>query len=74
MTSIRDRALIEWVAQASVGDPFPEPWSYASRPLESMIRTLVQLGVIDRPAPGVAMAEVARGASAAARAWLEANP
>ena len=71
---IRDRALVEWVAQAAVGDPFPEPWSYASQPLVSMIRTLMQLGVIEQPPPDAPLAEVARGASAAARTWLEANP
>lgn len=72
--SLRHRLLVEWVAQASVGDPLPEPWSYASDPLESMIRTLQELGVIDRPEPGTALADVARGATVAARTWLDEHP
>lgn len=47
--SLADRHLVEWVARAKVGDPFPEPWSWASNPIESIIRTLVGLGVIERP-------------------------
>jgi hypothetical protein len=69
-----ERRLVEWVAQASVGDPFPEPWCDAHDPLESILRTLVQLGVIERPAPDAAPASVAREASARARLWLERNP
>lgn len=72
--SLADRHLVEWVAQANVGDRFPEPWRWASDPVESIIRTLVALGVIERPPPGAAPATVAREASAAARAWLEAHP
>src|SRR5436190_18954149 len=44
--SLSDRYLVEWVAQAKVGDPFPEPWKWASDPIESIIRSLVELGVI----------------------------
>ena len=72
--SLRDRHLVEWVAQAKVGDKFPEPWSWASDPIESIIRTLVELGVIEKPAPDVDLAVVAQQASVAAKAWLEANP
>lgn len=72
--SIRDRALVEWVAHASVGDPIPEPWSYASQPLVSIIRTLQLHGVIDKPAPDAPLAQVAREASASARAWLDEHP
>jgi hypothetical protein len=71
---LRDRLLVEWVATAKVGDPFPPPWSDAMNPRESIIRTLVMLGVIPRPAPDASMAAVAREASAAARAWLEQHP
>lgn len=71
---LRERLLVEWVAQASVGDELPEPWKQASNPLVSMIRTLVELGVMDPPAPGTARADIARDAGAAARAWLERNP
>ncbi len=72
--SLRERLLVEWVAQASVGDPFPEPWSQAHDPLESIVRTLVGLGVVGPPAPGASSADVARAAGAAARAWLERHP
>lgn len=72
--SLADRYLVEWVANAKVGDPFPEPWRWASDPIESIIRTLVGLGVIEKPAPDTDPAAVARDAGAAARAWLEANP
>jgi hypothetical protein len=71
---LSDRLLVEWVANAKVGDPFPEPWSNASNPRESIIRTLVQLGVIAPPAPDASMAAVAKEASVAARAWLEEHP
>jgi hypothetical protein len=70
----RDRMLVEWVAQAKVGDPLPAPWSYASRPLESVVRTLAMLGVIEGPAPGADWASIARSASAAAQVWLEQHP
>ena len=70
----RDRMLIEWVAQAKVGDALPAPWSYARRPLESVVRTLAMLGVIERPPPDADWAAVARDASAAARGWLERHP
>ena len=72
--SLRERALIEWVAQASPGDPFPEPWSYASKPLVSIIRTLVTMEVMDKPAADADPATLARDAGAAARTWLEAHP
>ena len=72
--ALRERLLVEWVASAKVGDPFPEPWSNAMNPRESIIRTLVMLRVIELPAADADMAAVAREASAAARAWLEQNP
>jgi len=70
----RDRMLVEWVAQANVGDPLPEPWSYASRPLESVVRTLAMLGVVGRPDPDATWASIARDASGAAKLWLEQHP
>lgn len=72
--SVRDRLLIEWVAQAKVGDPLPPPWSDSRTPLQSVVRSLIMLGVIERPAPDASLASIARDASAAARVWLEANP
>ena len=71
---MRDRLLIEWVAQAKVGDALPAPWSDSRTPLQSVVRTLVMLGVIERPDPETPLATVARDASAAARVWLEAHP
>jgi hypothetical protein len=72
--SLSDRYLVEWVAQAKVGDPFPEPWKWASDPIESIIRSLVELGVIEKPSADVDLATVAREAGVAANAWLEAHP
>ena len=72
--SLADRYLVEWVAQAKIGDQFPEPWRWASNPIESIIRTLVGLGVIEKPAPDMDLAAVAQQASESARVWLEANP
>ncbi len=71
---LSERLLVEWVAQAKVGDPFPEPWSNARNPSESIIRTLVQLGVIAHPAPDASIASIAHDASPAARAWLREHP
>jgi hypothetical protein len=71
---LSDRLLVEWVAGASPGDPFPEPWCQAHSPLQSMITQLVELGVIAPPAPGTSVAELARHATAGAKAWLEAHP
>jgi hypothetical protein len=71
---VRDRLLVEWVAQAKVGDALPPPWSYSRTPLQSVVRTLMLIGVIGRPDPGKPLAQVAQEASVAARAWLEANP
>jgi len=72
--SLGDRRLIEWVAGAAVGDPFPEPWSYCANPITAIMRTLIALDVVERPAPGTDLATIARDAAASARAWLEANP
>lgn len=72
--ALRERLLVEWVANAKVGDPFPEPWSNAMNPRESIIRTLVMLRVIPLPAQDADMAAVAKEASVAARAWLEQHP
>jgi hypothetical protein len=69
-----ERRLVEWVAQAKVGDALPEPWSGAYDPLESIIRTLADLGVIARAAPDADRAAIAREASVAARAWLDEHP
>ncbi len=72
--SVRERLLVEWVAQAKVGDELPPPWSYSRTPLYSVVRTLMLIGVIGKPDPETPLATVAREASVAARAWLEANP
>jgi hypothetical protein len=70
----RDRALVEWVANASPGDRVPEPWRWARSPTRSVILTLVDLDVIEKPQLGTDMTALVGEASAAARAWLEANP
>lgn len=72
--SAKDRRLVEWVAGASVGDTIPEPWCYASRPLESIVRTLATLGVIERAPQGSDWAALARTAGPHAREWLERTP
>jgi len=69
-----ERRLVEWVAQAKVGDPLPHPWTQAYSPLQSMIRTLVDLGVITHPGRDADLAAVASSASGAARAWLAEHP
>ncbi|HEV2786563.1 MAG TPA: hypothetical protein VGV67_09265 [Solirubrobacteraceae bacterium] len=71
---LSDRLLVEWVAQAKPGDPFPEPWCQAHAPLKSMVTQLVELGVIAPPPPDASVAEIARDATAAARVWLEEHP
>ena len=72
--SVRDRILVEWVAQAKVGDALPARYGYASSPLESVIRNLAILGVIKRPQRDQTWASLAVEASAAAQAWLERHP
>jgi hypothetical protein len=72
--SAKDRHLVEWVASAKVGDAIPAPWSYASRPLESMVRTLAQVGVLEHTPQGSDWAAIARTAGPAAREWLARNP
>jgi hypothetical protein len=69
-----DRALVEWVASATPGDQFPEPWAQAHSPLQSIIAHLAELGVMELPAQGTDIPTVARDATAAARDWLERNP
>ena len=71
---LSDRLLVEWVARAKPGDPFPEPWCQAHSPLKSMVTQLVELGVIEPPAPGTPVAQIARDTTAAAKAWLEEHP
>jgi len=72
--SAKDRHLVEWVAAAKVGDAIPAPWSYARSPLESMVRTLAGLGVIESAPQDSNWAALARTAGPAARAWLEQHP
>ena len=71
---LSDRLLVEWVAKAKPGDPFPEPWCNAHSPLTSILTQLVELGVIEPPAPGTPVAQIARDATAAAQVWLEQHP
>jgi hypothetical protein len=71
---LSDWLLVEWVATAKKGSPFPEPWCHAHSPLESMVHQLCELGVMTEPAPGTDVATVAREATVAARAWLQRNP
>ena len=53
--SLGDRMLVEWVAQASVGDEFPDPFRWARNPLQSVILTLADLGVHGAPGAGHAV-------------------
>jgi hypothetical protein len=71
---LSDWLLVEWVANASRGDPFPEPWSHAHSPMRSMISHLVEIGVLKPPAPGTPADAIASEATAAARTWLEQHP
>ena len=71
---LSDWLLVEWVATAKRGDPFPEPWCQAHAPFESMLRQLVELGVMRPPKPGTDVPAIAREASAAAKVWLESHP
>lgn len=71
---LSDWLLVEWVATAKPGDPFPEPWSHAHSPLRSMLHQLAELGVMRPPAPGTDVATIARDATAAAKLWLEQHP
>jgi hypothetical protein len=66
--------LVQWVATARPGDPFPEPWCHAHDPLRTMIGQLVDIGVIALPPPDADIPTIAREASAAAKAWLEQHP
>ena len=68
------RRLVEWVAQAKIGDPLPHPWTHAHSPLQSIIRTLADLGVITHPGHDADLAAVASNASGAARTWLTERP
>jgi hypothetical protein len=69
-----DRALVEWVAGASVGDRIPEPWKWASNPFQSVVLRLIDLRVIPAPQHGADRADVVREAAVAAKAWLERHP
>lgn len=71
---LADWLLIEWVAGAKLGDAFPEPWCQAHDPLQTMLRRLAALGVMEAPAPGNDDGTVARDASVAASRWLEQHP
>jgi hypothetical protein len=66
--------LVQWVADASPGDRIPEPWRWARSPTQSIILTLVDLGVIAAPKLGTDLKMVVGDASTAARTWLEAHP
>jgi hypothetical protein len=69
-----DWLLVQWVATAKRGDPFPAPWVHAHSPLTAMITHLVDLDVIERPGPDADVAKIAREATAAAQRWLERHP
>ena len=71
---LSDWLLIEWVATARRGSPYPEPWCHAHSPLDSMLHQLAELSVM-APLPADAdIATKARAATAAARAWLKTHP
>ena len=69
-----DWLLVRWVATAKRGDPYPDPWCHAHSPMAAMVAQLVELQVMQRPAPDAEAATIAREATAAAQAWLERNP
>lgn len=69
-----DWRLVQWVATAKPGDPFPEPWCHAIKPLQTIVHQLAELGVIEPPAPGTDVATIARESTAAAKRWLELHP
>jgi hypothetical protein len=69
-----DRALVEWVAGASVGDRIPEPWKWASNPFQSVVLRLIDLRVIAAPPQGADRGDVVRDAADAARTWLAKHP
>jgi hypothetical protein len=69
-----ERGLVEWVAQASVGEAVPEPWRWSRNPMESVIRTLVELGVMAPPPAGSDWSAVTDEATASARLWLDEHP
>ena len=71
---VADWLLIEWVASAGQGDPFPEPWCRAHDPPGTMLCRLTELGVMTAPAPGSDPAAIAREASVAAQRWIERHP
>ena len=71
---LSDWLLVEWVAGAKPGDPFPEPWCQAHSPLSSMIHQLVELHVMTPPPPGTPVKTIASDATAAAKVWLEQHP
>lgn len=71
---LSDWLLVEWVATATPGDPFPEPWCHAHSPLRSMIHQLVELGVMTPPQPDASLAQIAAAATAAAKAWIKQIP
>jgi hypothetical protein len=72
--SQKDRFLVEWVANAKVGAQIPAPWCYANHPLESIVRTLAGLRIIDPAPEGSDWAAIARSAGPKAREWLQRNP
>lgn len=71
---LADWLLVEWVASAKRGDPFPEPWCQAHDPPRTMVQRLAELGVMAAPPAGADDSTVAREASAAAARWIEVHP
>jgi hypothetical protein len=70
----QEHVLVTWVSTASFGDEIPEPWGYAMKPHESVLRTLVALEVISLPAPGFDAEATVYGSGPAAKEWLEKHP
>ncbi len=71
---LSDWLLVDWVARATPGDPFPEPWCHAHSPLRSMIHQLVELGVMTPPPADASVAQTAAAATAAAKSWIAQTP
>ena len=68
-----DRALIEWAANANVGDVLPKPYRHMYG-TQALIQRLVNLGVMAEPPAGSLISDAAVRAKEAATQWLSEHP
>jgi hypothetical protein len=66
-----DRALVDWIAKARVGDMLPE--EFQPNGTGSMIQRLVETGVVLTVYVGQSIEEAAVAAQRDCREWLEAH-